>query len=144
VSDEPTARLSGEQIVALKFAVHRQLARWANKPKLSEHQHDRRSALIDAVRLLKAKRSRMAASCAFPTRRTPGMADGWRKIERGLFESSDGQWRIANPWKLTTELRHRWLVAERRASGSGWCMHDGDYATLQDARAYVEARALGS
>lgn len=70
------------------------------------------------------------------------MTDGWRKIERGLFESADGQWRIANPWKLTTELRHRWLVAERRASGSGWCMHDGDHATLQDARAYIRAREL--
>ncbi len=68
------------------------------------------------------------------------MVGDWRKIERGLFESADGRWRIANPWKLTTELRHRWLVAERRASGSGWCMHDGDHATLQDARAYVEAR----
>jgi hypothetical protein len=68
------------------------------------------------------------------------MADSWRKIERGLFESPDGRWRIANPWKLTTELRHRWLVAERRASGSGWSMHDGDHATLEDARAYVEAR----
>jgi len=44
----------------------------------------------------------------------------WRKIERGLFESADGRWRIANPYKLTTELRHRWLVAERRSSGSGW------------------------
>jgi len=62
----------------------------------------------------------------------------WRKIERGLFESADGQWRIANPWKLTTELRHRWLVAERRSSGSGWNMHDGDHATLHDACAYVE------
>jgi hypothetical protein len=30
------------------------------------------------------------------------MAEGWRKIERGLFESGDGRWRIANPWKLTT------------------------------------------
>jgi hypothetical protein len=68
------------------------------------------------------------------------MADGWRKIERGLFESADGQWRIANPWKLNTELRHRWLVAERDSAGSGWCMHDGDHATLHDARAYVEAR----
>ena len=68
------------------------------------------------------------------------MTDEWRSIERGLFESPDGQWRIANPWKLRTELRHRWLVAERRASGSGWCMHDGDHATLEDARAYVEAR----
>jgi hypothetical protein len=68
------------------------------------------------------------------------MADGWWKIERGLFESADGQWRIANPWKQPTELRHRWLVAERRASGSGCCMHDGVHATLQDAHAYVEAR----
>jgi hypothetical protein len=39
--------------------------------------------------------------------------------------------------KLSTELRHRWLVAERRSSGTGWCMHDGDHATLQDACAYV-------
>ncbi len=65
------------------------------------------------------------------------MADDWHKIDRGLYESPDGGWRIANPWKLTTELRHRWLVAERRASGSGWNMHDGDHATLQDARAYI-------
>jgi hypothetical protein len=65
--------------------------------------------------------------------------DGWRKIDRGLFESADGQWRVANPWRLTTELRHRWLVAERRCSGSGWGMHEGDHATLQDACAYVEA-----
>jgi hypothetical protein len=66
------------------------------------------------------------------------MPDGWRKIEHGLFESADGQWRIANPWKLSTELRHRWLVAQRRSSGSGWNMHDGDHATLHDARTYVE------
>ena len=65
------------------------------------------------------------------------MPDGWRKIDRGLWESVDGQWRITNPHKLTTELRHRWLVAQRRSSGSGWNMHDGDHATLQDARAYV-------
>jgi hypothetical protein len=65
------------------------------------------------------------------------MPDNWRKIERGLFESADGHWRIANPYKLTTELRHRWLVAERRTS---WHMHDGDHATLHDARAYVHAR----
>jgi hypothetical protein len=42
------------------------------------------------------------------------------------------------PWRLTTELRHRWLVVERRCSGSGWNMHDGDHATLHDACAYVE------
>jgi hypothetical protein len=66
---------------------------------------------------------------------------GRRKIERGPFESADGQWRIANPWKPTTELRHRWLVAGRRAGGKGWRMHDGEDATLEDARAYVEARS---
>jgi len=49
VSGEPTARLSGEQVTALKFAVHRQLARWANKPRLSEYQ---RLALKGAVRVL--------------------------------------------------------------------------------------------
>jgi hypothetical protein len=65
--------------------------------------------------------------------------DGWRKIDRGLFESADGQWRITNPHKLTTELRHRWLIAQRRSSGAGWNMHAGDHATLHDARAYVEA-----
>jgi hypothetical protein len=65
------------------------------------------------------------------------MVGDWRKIERGLFESADGQWRVANPWKLSTELRHRWLVAQRRSSETGWCMHDGDHATLQDACAYV-------
>jgi hypothetical protein len=68
------------------------------------------------------------------------MAEDWHRIDRGLYESPDGQWRIANPWKLRTELRHRWLVAERRSSGSGWCMHDGDHATLHDARAYVAGR----
>jgi len=36
---------------------------------------------------------------------------GWRKIERGLFESADGQWRIANPWKLN--VRHE-APCERR------------------------------
>ena len=66
------------------------------------------------------------------------MIEDWRQIERGLFESADAQWRIANPWKLKTELRHRWLVAERNASGSGWSMHDRDHATLRDACAYVE------
>jgi hypothetical protein len=67
------------------------------------------------------------------------MADGWRKIERGLFESADGLWRIVNPWTLSTELRHRWFVAQRRSVGSGWCMYDGDHATLHDARTYVES-----
>jgi hypothetical protein len=46
------------------------------------------------------------------------------------------------PARPTTELRHRWLVAERRSSGTGWCMHNGDHATLHEARAYVEAIML--
>jgi hypothetical protein len=66
------------------------------------------------------------------------MSESWRKLDRGLFESPDGQWRIANPHKLTTELRHRWLVAQRRSDGMGWHMLDSDHATLHDARAYVE------
>jgi hypothetical protein len=65
--------------------------------------------------------------------------DGWRKLNRGLFESADGQSRITNPHMLTTELRHRWLVAQRRSGATGWNMHDGDHATLHDARAYVAA-----
>jgi hypothetical protein len=51
-SDEPARRLSGEQVLALKFAAHRQLARWAKKPKLSEHQQGQRLALKGAVRVL--------------------------------------------------------------------------------------------
>jgi hypothetical protein len=52
VSAESTSRLSGGQVLALKFAAHRQLARWSSKPKLSEHQHGQRSALKAAVRVL--------------------------------------------------------------------------------------------
>jgi hypothetical protein len=52
VSGEPTAHLSGEHVMALKFAAHRQLARWSSKPKLSAHQHSQRSALKGAVRIL--------------------------------------------------------------------------------------------
>jgi hypothetical protein len=53
MSDEsPAPRLSSDQILALKFAAHRQLARWANKPKLSAHQHGQRSALKGAVQVL--------------------------------------------------------------------------------------------
>ena len=52
MSDELTPHLSGEQVQALKFAAHRQLARWANKPKLSPRQRRQRTALTSAVRLL--------------------------------------------------------------------------------------------
>ena len=78
--------------------------------------------------------STTAATCVPP----PTVSEDWRKIDRGLFESPDGRWRISNPWRQETELRHRWFVAQRRASGSGWSMHDGDHATRHDARAYVD------
>jgi hypothetical protein len=53
MSGEPlTSCLSGDQVVALKFAAHRQLARWSNKPKLGPRQHRQRAALKGAVRIL--------------------------------------------------------------------------------------------
>ena len=52
MSDAPVRRLTGEQVAALRFAAHRQLARWANKPRLSRDQHARRSALRRAVGVL--------------------------------------------------------------------------------------------
>jgi hypothetical protein len=62
VSEETTPHLSGEEILALKFAAHRQLARWANKPKLSPHQHGQRSTLKSAVRVLQDE-TFAAAAC---------------------------------------------------------------------------------
>lgn len=52
MSDEPPPRLTADEILALKFAAHRQLARWSTKPKLSPRQHGQRSALRRAVRVL--------------------------------------------------------------------------------------------
>jgi hypothetical protein len=52
MSDEVPARLSRDEIAALKFAANRQLARWANKSRLSEDQHSQRAALRRAVRVL--------------------------------------------------------------------------------------------
>jgi hypothetical protein len=55
MTERPTRRLSSEEIVALKFAAHRQLARWSDKPQLSPRQHARRSALKRAVQVLDDK-----------------------------------------------------------------------------------------
>lgn len=55
MTDEPTQRLAGDEIKAMKFAVHRQLARWAAKGKLSPHQHAQRAALVHAIRILEDK-----------------------------------------------------------------------------------------
>ncbi|MGH2942027.1 MAG: hypothetical protein ACRDLN_04545 [Solirubrobacteraceae bacterium] len=55
MTGEPAGRLSGEEIAALRFAAHRQLARWSNKPQLSPRQHAQRSALKRSVRILERK-----------------------------------------------------------------------------------------
>ena len=55
MSTDLSARLSGDEILALKFAAHRQLSRWASKPSLSAHQHAQRAALKHAVHVLQDK-----------------------------------------------------------------------------------------
>lgn len=52
MSDAPEARLSGEELLALKFAACRQLARWDNRPRLRPNQRARRTALKRAVGVL--------------------------------------------------------------------------------------------
>ena len=55
MNDQPPQRLSADEITALKFAAHRQLARWARRETLSPHQHAQRTALVRAVRILEDK-----------------------------------------------------------------------------------------
>lgn len=75
MSDEPLpSRLSGEQVTALKFAAHRQLARWSSKPRLSPHQHGQRSALKGAVRVLQDQA--FAHGCELRVADPKGDADG--------------------------------------------------------------------
>jgi hypothetical protein len=53
MTDRPTAdRLSRDEVQALKFAAHRQLARWANKRDLQPRQRAQRTLLARAVRIL--------------------------------------------------------------------------------------------
>jgi hypothetical protein len=74
MSDEPPrSRLSGDQILALKFAAHRQLARWSTKPKLSPHQHAQRTALIRAVHSL--QHQAFADGCELRVPNTEGNGD---------------------------------------------------------------------
>jgi superfamily II DNA or RNA helicase len=49
---EPLRQLPREEVQALKFAAHRQLARWAQKPSLRPRQREQRKALVRAVRSL--------------------------------------------------------------------------------------------
>jgi hypothetical protein len=69
-----TPRLSGDQVLALKLAAHRQLARWSDKPKLSPHQHGQRSALKGAVRILQDQA--FAQGCELRAPDADGIVDG--------------------------------------------------------------------
>jgi hypothetical protein len=52
VTGGATHRLSREDVQALKFAAHRQLARWAKTNHLRPRQRQQRAALVRAVRVL--------------------------------------------------------------------------------------------
>jgi hypothetical protein len=53
MTDRPMAdRLTREEIQALRFAAHRQLARWSNRRDLQPHRRTQRAALARAVRIL--------------------------------------------------------------------------------------------
>jgi hypothetical protein len=52
VNGGPTHRLTREEVQALKFAAHRQLARWAKNNQLRPRQREQRAALVRAVRIL--------------------------------------------------------------------------------------------
>jgi hypothetical protein len=51
----PAHRLSRDELQALKFAAHRQLARWAKRRPLRSRQQAQRSNLVRAVRVLEAE-----------------------------------------------------------------------------------------
>ena len=61
----------------------------------------------------------------------------WRKVKAGVYETSDGRWRVLNPWQMDTSIRHRWIVQEH--IDGEWFAHDDDYATMREARAYADA-----
>jgi hypothetical protein len=48
----PTHHLSRGEVQALKFAAHRQLARWAKHNQLRPRQREQRANLVSAVRIL--------------------------------------------------------------------------------------------
>jgi hypothetical protein len=50
--------LSRNEVLALKYAAHRQLARWAKARPLHPRQRARRTALVAAVRTLEDPRPR--------------------------------------------------------------------------------------
>ena len=60
MSDGPL-QLPADEILALKFAAHRQLARWAHERDLSPQQRARRMVIVRAVRPLQG--SALAGGC---------------------------------------------------------------------------------
>jgi hypothetical protein len=69
VSEPTPRRLSREQVQALKFAVHRQLARWAKSRQLRPRQQAQRAALVSAVRVLEDRA--FADGCELTPTREP-------------------------------------------------------------------------
>jgi hypothetical protein len=49
---QPSRRLASDEMMALRFAAHRQLTRWVNKRDLQPRQQAQRKALARAVRVL--------------------------------------------------------------------------------------------
>jgi hypothetical protein len=66
MSTKPAACLSSDEVLALKFAAHRQLARWASRPSLTANQRAQRAALKRAVQALQDKA--FAHGCELRTR----------------------------------------------------------------------------
>lgn len=73
MTDQPDAgfpQLSRDELLALKFAAHRQLSRWAKSQPLDARRQARRDTLLAAVRTLDDARLscgcqlRPTASCA--------------------------------------------------------------------------------
>lgn len=66
---------------------------------------------------------------------------GWRKLDRGRYESPGGRWIAERPWMLDTPLRARWIIRERMEisapSDCLWFTHDADWATMREAVAYA-------
>jgi hypothetical protein len=74
MSDTPPAgRFSSDEILALRFAAHRQLARWSKKPTLGPRQRAQRAALKRAVAVL----------------HDPAFADGCELLAPGRERGSD-------------------------------------------------------
>ena len=73
MTGEPAARLSGDEVVALKFAAHRQLSRWA-RPGLNARQHQQRAALRRAVGVLQDRTFARGCELCAPSKN--GNVDG--------------------------------------------------------------------